>query len=70
MAVAKDNEAKEKASWESKLKGKNPFDGLVHNSDGSRQFPDKQVVGGVNNYASIKKSNTHRNRNNLMRIHA
>lgn len=28
----------------------NPFDGLIYNEDGSKQFPDKQVVGGVNNY--------------------
>ena len=33
---------------------KNPFDGLVYNDDGSRQFTDKQVVGGVNNYHQHK----------------
>ena len=52
VAVAKDQEAKEKASWEERLSKKNPFDGLVHNADGSRQFPDKGAVGGANNYAS------------------
>lgn len=38
----------------------NPFDGTVHNPDGSRQFPDKEVVGGVNNYASIRSHRSSR----------
>jgi hypothetical protein len=61
--VAKDQEAKDKASWEDKLNKKNPFDGLVYNNDGTRQFTDKQIVGGVNNYVSKpKRSSLHKNK--------
>ena len=60
IAEAKVQEAKEKASWEDKLNKMNPFDGTVHNPDGSRQFPDKEVVGGVNNYASIRSHRSSR----------
>ena len=40
----------QEAKWQTRVANKNPFDGLVYNDDGSRQFTDKQVVGGVNNY--------------------
>lgn len=44
-------EAEEKADWERRLKKQNPYDGLIHNDDGTRQFiDDRQIVGGVNNY--------------------
>ena len=30
--------------------GLNEFDGLYHNSDGTRSFPDGQIVEGVNDW--------------------
>lgn len=51
--------AEEKADWDRKLKKQNPFDGLIHNDDGSRQFTDetRSIVGGVNNYV---KTHSHK----------
>lgn len=57
--------AEQKADWEKRLKKKNPFDGLIHNDDGSRQSTDDgSIIGGVNNYVK-----THSHKHHLTHSH-
>ena len=44
-------EEKKKADRDAKF---NPFTGLIHNEDGSKEFLEGGVVGGVNNYLGKK----------------
>ena len=45
--------AEAERKYQERLENVNPYDGLLHNPDGSREFPEGGVVGGVNNYLKV-----------------